>query len=34
MLDGKEATVYDLKPGAKLTRTALRVVESVEYEAP
>jgi hypothetical protein len=33
MLDGKEATVTDLKPGAKLTRTAFRVVESVEYEA-
>ena len=33
-LNGKDATVYDLKPGAKLTRTAFRVVESVEYEAP
>jgi hypothetical protein len=33
MLDGKEATVADLKPGSKLTRTAFRVVESVEYEA-
>jgi hypothetical protein len=32
-LDGKEATVEDLKPGTKLTRTAFRVVESVEYEA-
>ena len=34
LLDGKEATVEDLKPGTKLTRTAFRVVESVEYEAP
>jgi hypothetical protein len=34
LLDGKEATVYDLKPGSQLKRTAFRVVESVEYEAP
>jgi hypothetical protein len=32
-LDGKEATVYDLEPGVKLTRTAFRVVENVQYEA-
>ncbi len=33
-LNGQDATVYDLEPGAKLTKTAFRVVESVEYEAP
>jgi hypothetical protein len=32
MLDGKEATVADLQPGTRLTRTAFRVVESVSYE--
>lgn len=32
MLDGKEATVADLQPGTKLTRTAFRVVESVSFE--
>jgi hypothetical protein len=30
LIDGKEATVEDLKPGTKLTRTALRVTEA-EY---
>lgn len=30
VIDGKEATVEDLKPGTKLTRTALRVTEA-EY---
>jgi hypothetical protein len=33
-LDGRKATVYDVEPGVKLTRTAFRVVENVQYEAP
>jgi hypothetical protein len=31
-LDGKDATVFDLKPGMKLNRMAFRVVENVSYE--
>jgi hypothetical protein len=33
-LNGKDATVEDLDKGDKLTRTAFRVVENVEYEKP
>jgi len=32
-IDGKDATVTDLEPGMKLTRTALRVVESDYFQA-
>jgi hypothetical protein len=32
MLDGKEVTVADLKPGTKLTRTAFRIIESSYVE--
>ncbi|HSM13448.1 MAG TPA: hypothetical protein VLA66_05215 [Thermoanaerobaculia bacterium] len=32
-IDGKDATVSDLEPGMKLTRTALRVVESDYFQA-
>ena len=31
--NGQEATVDDLEPGTKLTRTAFRVIESASYEA-
>lgn len=33
-LNGKDATVTDLEQGAKLTRTAFRVVENVSFEQP
>ena len=33
-LNGEDATVADLKQGDKLTKTAFRVVENVEYEKP
>jgi hypothetical protein len=33
-LNGKDATVEDLEPGVKLTRTAFRVIESARYEEP
>jgi hypothetical protein len=33
-LNGQDATVADLEKGAKLTKTAFRVVESVQYEKP
>jgi hypothetical protein len=33
-LNGQDATVTDLEQGAKLTKTAFRVVENVQYEKP
>lgn len=33
ILNGGEATVFDIEPGTKLTRTAFRVVDSASYEA-
>ena len=33
-LNGQDATVTDLEQGAKLTRTAFRVVENVSFEQP
>jgi hypothetical protein len=33
MLNGKQATVKDLQPGARLHRTALRIVENASFEA-